>query len=253
MTSVRVNSYRVGMLIATFVLVLITCGESPVFGQGGGIVLSALGDQISQTNVDVTGSRSIPSVATATVTIGFDLQGNPISPMEGTATESAQNLVNNLVSFINQPPPNLTKWNDLQGDTMMMPIHVTLNQPKTVKFYTITSANEEVLRKNPIAFQVFIRVQAELANEARQHPEKFVNVFTEKGPTAVTGDRLAIALEEARATPIQRAPTAADRQRVANVAKLFVEAKSIDRPLAVDDIVFDVDAAASAKLAEVSR
>jgi sulfonate transport system substrate-binding protein len=118
---------------------------------------------------------------------------------------------------------------------------------------TITSASEEVLRKNPTAFQVFIRVQAELANEARQHPEKFVNIFTDKGPTAVTGERLAIAIEEARATPIQRAPTATDRVRVANVAKIFVEAKSIDRPLTVDDIVFDVDAAANAKVAEVAR
>lgn len=118
---------------------------------------------------------------------------------------------------------------------------------------TITSANVEVLRKNPAAFQTFIRVQAELAAEARQHPEKFVNVFTDKGPTAVSGDRLSIAIEEARSTPIQRAPITADRVRVANVAKLFVEAKSIDRPLTVDDIVFDVEAAANAKLAEVSK
>jgi sulfonate transport system substrate-binding protein len=118
---------------------------------------------------------------------------------------------------------------------------------------TITSANVAVLRKNPAAFQVFIRVQAELAREAREHPEKFVNVFTDKGPTATTGDRLAIAIEEARSTPIQHAPTPADRTRVANVAKLFVEAKSIDRPLEVDNIVFDVDVAANAKVAEVPR
>lgn len=118
---------------------------------------------------------------------------------------------------------------------------------------TITSASEEVLRRNPAAFQVFVRVQAELAAEARKHPEKFVNVFTDKGPTAVTGDRLTIAIEEARSTPIQRVPTADDRVRVANVAKLFVDAKSIDKPLTVDDIIFDVDSAVQAKLAEVKR
>ena len=47
MTSVRVKKYRLGMLVSTFVLSTCTFGVSQVFGQGGGIVLSGLGDQIS--------------------------------------------------------------------------------------------------------------------------------------------------------------------------------------------------------------
>jgi sulfonate transport system substrate-binding protein len=113
---------------------------------------------------------------------------------------------------------------------------------------TVTSANAEILRKNPTAFQVFVRVTAELARRAHETPEKFQNVFAATGPTALSGDNLRIAIEETRALPIQRVPTPADRARVANVAKIFYENKSIDRPVAVDDIVFDIDqAAASAK------
>lgn len=112
---------------------------------------------------------------------------------------------------------------------------------------TISAASEQVLRQNPAAFQVFIRVQKELAEQARREPEKFVNIFTDKGPTAVSGDRLTIALEELRSTPIQRVPTAADKVRVANVAKIFFEAKSVDRALTVDEILFDVDAATASK------
>jgi hypothetical protein len=40
-------------------------------------------------------------------------------------------------------------------------------------------------------------------------------------------------------------PTALDRQRIANVVKLFVENHSIDRDIAVDDVVFDLEAAAA--------
>lgn len=109
---------------------------------------------------------------------------------------------------------------------------------------TITSANEQILKKNPAAFQVLIKTAQKLQLEAHAHPEKFVNVFTDKGPTAVVGERLEFLLEEQRTTPVQRVPTAADRQRVANVAKLFYENKSIDRDIAVDNIVFDIDEAA---------
>lgn len=110
---------------------------------------------------------------------------------------------------------------------------------------TILSAHVSVLERNPAAFQVFLRVAQRLAAEARQNPEKFVNVFTDKGPTAVSGDRLAYKLEEIRSTPIPRVPTAQDRKRIENVIKLFFEHGSIDRNLAVDDVVFDIDRAAA--------
>ena len=141
MTSVRVKKSWLGLSVSTFVLLLNTYGESQVFGQVGGIVLSNLGDQISASNVDVTGSRAIPSVTSATVSLGFDLAGMPVPPDQGTAGEAVEGIINNLVVYTGTPP-NLTKWNDLKGDTQMMPVHITLNAPKTVKFYTLTSAND---------------------------------------------------------------------------------------------------------------
>lgn len=115
---------------------------------------------------------------------------------------------------------------------------------------TILSANAEVLARNPAAFQVLLRTAQELAKEARVHPEKFVNVFTDKGPTALSGERLEYKLAETRATPVTRVPNAQDRQRIANVVKLFFDNQSIDRSLTVDNVVFDIDAAARAKQAK---
>ncbi|MET0287706.1 MAG: NrtA/SsuA/CpmA family ABC transporter substrate-binding protein [Polyangiales bacterium] len=112
---------------------------------------------------------------------------------------------------------------------------------------SVSAANVALLEKNPAAFQVLVRVQSELAQQAHEHPEQFTNVFTDKGPTAFAGERLDISLAEQRSTPPQRVPTAADKQRVANVAKIFTENKSIDRAIPVDDIVFDIDAAAARK------
>jgi hypothetical protein len=114
---------------------------SQALGQGGGIVLSGLGDSISMSNIDVTAPAGVPTTPTATVLIGFDLMGMPVTPQQGTAGEAVENLVNNLVVFTGTPP-NLTKWNDLQGEEMMLPVHITLNAPKTVRFYSLTSAND---------------------------------------------------------------------------------------------------------------
>jgi sulfonate transport system substrate-binding protein len=107
---------------------------------------------------------------------------------------------------------------------------------------TVTSANVELLRKNPAAFRTFIEVHSKLVELGHREPEKFQNVFTDKGPTAVTGDLLKAAIETTRTAPVQRIPTAGDKKRVGNVAKLLFENKSIDRDIAVDEIVYDLSA-----------
>jgi sulfonate transport system substrate-binding protein len=113
---------------------------------------------------------------------------------------------------------------------------------------TVSAANVEVLRKNPAAFRKFIEVHARLVELGHREPEKFQNVFTDKGPTATSGHVLEAAIEATRVAPIQRIPTAADKARVANVERLFFENKSIDRNIPVDEIVYDVsDVAAAGK------
>jgi predicted methyltransferase/ABC-type nitrate/sulfonate/bicarbonate transport system substrate-binding protein len=116
----------------------------------------------------------------------------------------------------------------------------------------VLSANAAVLRKNPAAFQTILRVSQELTALAHQSPEKFQNVFKDKGPTALSGEELRLATEDTRTLPAFRVPTATDRARVANVSKIFFENKSIDRKIPVDEIVFDVDQAASLRAAVAS-
>ena len=111
----------------------------------------------------------------------------------------------------------------------------------------VNSANVDVLEKNPQAFQVLLKVVQDLTEEAHRSPEKFQNVFAEKGPTAVSGDDLRIAIDETRILPVPHVPTAEDKIKVGNVSKIFFANKSIDREVAVDDIVFDIDQAAKAK------
>jgi sulfonate transport system substrate-binding protein len=108
---------------------------------------------------------------------------------------------------------------------------------------TVIAASAEVLERNPAAFQVLIEAANELAEQARREPEKFQNVFTDKGPTAISGDELRIATEVTRALPSARVPNAGDRERVGKVARLLREAGSIDRDVPVDEIVYDLDAA----------
>jgi len=112
---------------------------------------------------------------------------------------------------------------------------------------TVISASTEVLEKNPAAFRVLLRVAQSLVEEEHAHPERFVNVFTTQGPTALSGDELALALEAGRTAPLYRVPTAEDRQRVTNVTKLFFSNHAIDRDIDVKDVVFDLDAALEAR------
>ncbi|MGA3122195.1 MAG: NrtA/SsuA/CpmA family ABC transporter substrate-binding protein [Polyangiaceae bacterium] len=108
----------------------------------------------------------------------------------------------------------------------------------------VLSANAAVLEKGPRAFQVILKVSQELTEIAHQSPEKFENVFTEKGPTALSGEELRTATEETRTLPAFRIPNAADRIRIANVARLLFDNHSIDRDISVAEIVFDIDEAA---------
>jgi sulfonate transport system substrate-binding protein len=111
----------------------------------------------------------------------------------------------------------------------------------------VNAASIDVLDKNPVAFKLLLDVINRLVADAHANPEKYQNVFTDKGPTALAGDELRLSIEETRTVPPLRVPTAADKARVARVAKLFFDNKSIDRPIDADAIVFDLDTAAKAK------
>jgi hypothetical protein len=99
-------------------------------------ILQGIGE--NPANIDVTESGGAP---TATVTLGRNLSGTQVTAQPGTPGEVVSNLVDNFV-FYDGPAPNLAKWNDAQGDTIMLPVHLQLDQPRTVRYYTLTSAND---------------------------------------------------------------------------------------------------------------
>jgi sulfonate transport system substrate-binding protein len=126
--------------------------------------------------------------------------------------------------------------------------HVLLTEADIVSDdVNVTAANAEILEKNPEVFKEFIKITQDLVEQAHKFPERFQNVFTDKGPTALSGEDLRLSLEYTRTLPSPRIPTQADRVRVANVVELFVSSKSIDRALSVDEVIFDVDEATRKK------
>ncbi len=82
-----------------------------------------------------------PQLATVAITCCQPDGVTPVTAQHGTAGEAVENIVNDLV-FFDGTPPNFTKWNDLQGDLFMIPVEITLSQPRTVRYYTVTSAND---------------------------------------------------------------------------------------------------------------
>lgn len=112
---------------------------------------------------------------------------------------------------------------------------------------TVLAASAQILTENPKAFQALLRVIQDATRTAHGSPEKFQNVFDTKGPRALSGELLKVAIDEVKASPVHRVPTAFDRERIARVTKLLFDNKSIDRSIAVDDVVFDIDKAAAAQ------
>jgi sulfonate transport system substrate-binding protein len=107
----------------------------------------------------------------------------------------------------------------------------------------VESAHESVLNRSPGAFLRYHEVVNELVDVAHRDPDKFQNVFTDKGPTALSGDELRLAVEGIRSAPKWHLPTEKDRARITAVAKLLYENRSIDRLISADEIIFDVAAA----------
>jgi sulfonate transport system substrate-binding protein len=112
---------------------------------------------------------------------------------------------------------------------------------------TVLAASERILSENPRAFQALLRVIQAATRTAHTSPEKFQNVFDSRGPRALSGELLKVAIDEVKSAPIHRVPTTFDRERIARVTKLLFDNRSIDRSIAVDDIVFDIDRAAAAQ------
>jgi sulfonate transport system substrate-binding protein len=107
----------------------------------------------------------------------------------------------------------------------------------------VIAASTEQLETNPAAFKVLVDVYNRLVEEGRKEPEKFQNIFQSTGPTAATGATLEQQIEDTRLTPKAELATPEGIARVQGVLDIFVEAGVLQKSAAVDDVVFDVNAA----------
>ena len=87
----------------------------------------------------------------------------------------------------------------------------------------VVGAAPDLLESNPEAFAAFVEVLADLADQAAETPEEFVNVFTDSGPEAYEGEVYDAAVEDAAKEAVFRIPTDEDVERVERVLQLFVE------------------------------
>ncbi|GAA4968164.1 sulfonate ABC transporter substrate-binding protein [Yinghuangia aomiensis] len=103
----------------------------------------------------------------------------------------------------------------------------------------ITVASNKVLAENPKAVQTYLKVVQDLTAELRANPEKFQNVFEDKGPRAASGARLQNNLETARYTNPPRLPKAEDNASIEKVAALFKKYNVLPNPVDPAAVVFD--------------
>ncbi|GLZ11185.1 sulfonate ABC transporter substrate-binding protein [Actinomadura sp. NBRC 104425] len=106
----------------------------------------------------------------------------------------------------------------------------------------IWAARTELLQANPKAVQTFLDVLRELTEQEKRDPEKFQNVFLDKGPTALSGARLNDALASARYQNVPRPVTDADGEHVAAVAGLFREQGVLPGEIRPEDVLFKLGA-----------
>ncbi len=142
MMSARFRIVRWGLVTALFTAWAVFNASQACAQQG--IFLTGLGESAQNRDVTEDGTNPPGTEATGQAAVAItccDPMGNPITAQHGTEGEAVQNIVNDLV-FFDGTPPNFTKWNDLQGDLFMIPVEITLSQPRTVRYYTVTSAND---------------------------------------------------------------------------------------------------------------
>lgn len=96
---------------------------------------------------------------------------------------------------------------------------------------TIFAARTEVVDANPDALRTFQRVVTDLTEQSRRDPERFQNVFTDSGPTAVTGAALERDVEVTRYSEPFRLVTDDDVAQVQTVSDYFYDNQLISKPV----------------------
>lgn len=121
------------------------------------------------------------------------------------------------------------------------------------KDLTISAARTELLERHPQAVRVYLDVLRELTAQQKKTPERFQNVFLDKGPTALSGARLNDELARARYENLPRAATRADGAFVRAVSGLFRKYGVLPADIDPAEVIFDPRAPAASVPAATAR
>lgn len=105
----------------------------------------------------------------------------------------------------------------------------------------IWAASADVANANPAAIRAFLGVLEDLTKQSKQDPEKFQNVFLDKGPTATSGDQLARDITSTREANVPRAVEQKDVASIKSVADFFYANKLISKPVDAQKSVLILD------------
>ncbi|MDL4776494.1 MULTISPECIES: NrtA/SsuA/CpmA family ABC transporter substrate-binding protein [Thermomonosporaceae] len=113
------------------------------------------------------------------------------------------------------------------------------------KDVNIWAARTELLDRHPQAVRTLLDVLGELTRQEKREPERFQNVFLKKGPTAVSGTRLADDLAKARHENVPRPAGKDDGRYVRAVNEVFRKYGVLPSDIRPEDVIFDLRAPAS--------
>ncbi|MFE3291798.1 NrtA/SsuA/CpmA family ABC transporter substrate-binding protein [Rhodococcus sp. NPDC059234] len=103
---------------------------------------------------------------------------------------------------------------------------------------TIVAFRTEVLDKRPDVAAKYLETLQQLTERQRSNPEDFQNVFEKAGPRALSGDRLARAVDLGRRASVPHYPTDADAADLQEVADLFFQNGVTTRAITAQDVFY---------------
>ncbi|WP_137876227.1 NrtA/SsuA/CpmA family ABC transporter substrate-binding protein [Rhodococcus sp. Q] len=103
---------------------------------------------------------------------------------------------------------------------------------------TIVAFRTEVLEQRPDVAAKYLETLQKLTERQRSNPEDFQNVFEKAGPRALSGDRLARAVDLGRQASVPHYPTEADAADLQEVADLFFQNGVITRQVTAADVFY---------------
>ncbi|MFC7449743.1 NrtA/SsuA/CpmA family ABC transporter substrate-binding protein [Rhodococcus daqingensis] len=103
---------------------------------------------------------------------------------------------------------------------------------------TIVAFRTAVLEERPDVAAKYLETLQALTERQRSNPEDYQNVFEMAGPRALSGDRLARALDLGRRASVPHYPTAADEADLQEVADLFFQNGVTTRALTAADVFY---------------